>query len=93
MSEARLREAICTQAASIFARGLTGGASGNISARCEDGGLLVSPTGASFGALDPARLARFDAKGRASDASAGARREGDRGAEIAVDHARGRDER
>ncbi|GAD57242.1 3-oxo-tetronate 4-phosphate decarboxylase [Limimaricola cinnabarinus] len=64
MSEARLREAICTQAASIFARGLTGGASGNISARCEDGGLLVSPTGASFGALDPARLARFDAKGR-----------------------------
>lgn len=64
MSEARLREAISTQAASIFARGLTGGASGNISARCEDGGLLVSPTGASFGALDPARLARFDAKGR-----------------------------
>jgi ribulose-5-phosphate 4-epimerase/fuculose-1-phosphate aldolase len=64
MSEAALREAICRQAASIFARGLTGGASGNISARCEDGGLLVSPTGASFGALDPARLARFDAQGR-----------------------------
>lgn len=64
MSEAALRDAICRQAASIFARGLTGGASGNISARCEDGGLLVSPTGASFGALDPARLARFDAQGR-----------------------------
>lgn len=59
-----MREAICRQAASIFARGLTGGASGNISARCEDGGLLVSPTGASFGALDPGRLARFDAQGR-----------------------------
>ncbi len=64
MSDTRLREAICAHAASIFARGLTGGASGNISARCEDGGLLVSPTGASFGALDPARLARFDASGR-----------------------------
>ncbi|HKL45783.1 MAG TPA: aldolase [Roseovarius sp.] len=64
MSDTALREAICRQAASIFARGLTGGASGNISARCEDGGLLVSPTGASFGALDPARLARFDAQGR-----------------------------
>ncbi|WP_341213008.1 aldolase [uncultured Limimaricola sp.] len=64
MSDTRLREAICAHAASIFARGLTGGASGNISARCEDGGLLVSPTGASFGALDPARLAKFDAAGR-----------------------------
>ena len=64
MSEARLREAICWWAASIFQRGLTGGASGNISARCEDGGLLVTPTGSSFGRLDPARLSRFDAAGR-----------------------------
>ncbi|MGR3592092.1 MAG: 3-oxo-tetronate 4-phosphate decarboxylase [Limimaricola soesokkakensis] len=64
MSDAKLREAICAQAASLFARGLTGGASGNISARCEDGGLLVSPTGASFGSLDPGRLAKFDASGR-----------------------------
>lgn len=64
MSDAALREAICRQAASLFERGLTGGASGNISTRCDDGGLLVSPTGASFGALDPARLARFDANGR-----------------------------
>ncbi len=64
MSEARLREAICAQAASIFERGLTGGASGNISARCEDGGLLVTPTGSSFGRLDPARLSRLDASGR-----------------------------
>lgn len=67
MSDTALREAICRQAASIFARGLTGGASGNISVRCADGGLLVSPTGASFGALDPARLARFDAQGRHVD--------------------------
>lgn len=65
--ETRLRELICTLAASIFARGLTGGASGNISARTDDGGLLVTPTGASFGRLDPARLSRFDAAGRLTD--------------------------
>ncbi|WP_353471404.1 aldolase [Salipiger sp. H15] len=63
MNETRLREQICEMAASMFARGLTGGASGNISARTEDGGLLVSPTGSSFGSLDPGRLSRFDAKG------------------------------
>lgn len=62
-AENRLREDICFWAASLFSRGLTGGASGNISARTEDGGLLVTPTGASFGRLDPARLSRFDAAG------------------------------
>lgn len=64
MSEAALREAICRFAASLHARGLTPGASGNISARTEDGGLLVTPTGASLGGLDPARLSRLDAAGR-----------------------------
>ena len=58
-----LREQICLLAKSIFDRGLTGGTTGNISARTEDGGLLVSPTGTSFGRLDPARLSHFDAKG------------------------------
>jgi ribulose-5-phosphate 4-epimerase/fuculose-1-phosphate aldolase len=48
----------------MFDRGLTGGSTGNISARTEDGGLLVSPTGSSFGRLDPARLSRFDSKGK-----------------------------
>lgn len=64
MSDATLREAVCRFAASIHARGLTHGASGNISVRTEDGGLLVTPTGSSFATLDPARLARFDAGGR-----------------------------
>lgn len=63
-SENKLRENICFWAKSIFDRGLTGGASGNISVRTEDGGLLVTPTGSSFGRLDPARLSRFDASGR-----------------------------
>jgi ribulose-5-phosphate 4-epimerase/fuculose-1-phosphate aldolase len=63
-AEARLRELICLLAKSMFDRGLTGGSTGNISARTEDGGLLVSPTGTSFGRLDPARLSRFDARGQ-----------------------------
>jgi ribulose-5-phosphate 4-epimerase/fuculose-1-phosphate aldolase len=66
-AEARLREQICLLAKSMFDRGLTGGSTGNISARTEDGGLLVSPTGTSFGRLDPARLSRFDAAGNHED--------------------------
>lgn len=62
-AETRLREQMCLLAKSMFDRGLTGGSTGNISARTEDGGLLVSPTGTSFGCLDPARLSRFDAAG------------------------------
>lgn len=62
-SEARLREQMCVLAKSLFDRGLTHGSTGNISARTEDGGMLVSPTGTSFGRLDPGRLARFDANG------------------------------
>ena len=62
--EARLREQICELAKSMFDRGLTSGSTGNISARTPDGGLVVSPTGTSFGRLDPARLCRFDADGR-----------------------------
>lgn len=61
--ESQLREQICLLAKSMFDRGLTGGSTGNISARTEDGGLLVSPTGTSFGRLDPGRLSRFDATG------------------------------
>jgi len=62
-AEAQLRETVCELARSIYERGLTHGASGNISVRMPDGGLLVTPTGSSFGRLDPARLSRFDAAG------------------------------
>ena len=61
--ESRLREEICRFARSIFERGLTNGSSGNISARLPDGGFLVTPTGSSFGDLDPARLSRLDPSG------------------------------
>ena len=63
MTETQLREQICLLAKSLFDRNLTHGSTGNISARTDDGGLLVSPTGTSFGRLDPARLSRFDARG------------------------------
>lgn len=63
MSDSKLREQICLLAKSMFDRGLTAGSSGNISARTRDGGLLVSPTGTSFGRLDPGRLSHFDAEG------------------------------
>lgn len=61
---AREREEICRFARSLFERGLTPGSSGNISLRLADGGWLVTPTNASLGFLDPARLSRLDAAGR-----------------------------
>lgn len=66
-SESALRDHLCLLASSLFDRGLTHGATGNISARTPDGGLLVSPTGTSFGRLDPERLSRFDQRGRLID--------------------------
>jgi 3-dehydro-4-phosphotetronate decarboxylase len=64
MSETRIREEICRFGRSLFERGLTPGSSGNISVRCEDGGYMVTPTNASLGTLDPARLSRLAADGR-----------------------------
>jgi len=62
--ENRVRDEICRVGASLFDRGLTAGSSGNISVRLTDGGWLMTPTNASLGALDPARLSRLDAAGR-----------------------------
>ena len=65
MTETKLREEICRFGRSLFERGLTPGSSGNISVRLDDGGWLVTPTNASLGFLDPARLSRLDADGPA----------------------------
>jgi len=64
VSDASIREKICRVGASLFGRGLTFGATGNISVRLSDGGYLMTPTNASLGALDPAKLSRLDASGR-----------------------------
>jgi ribulose-5-phosphate 4-epimerase/fuculose-1-phosphate aldolase len=61
MTETRLREQICIYGRSLFERGLTPGSSGNISVRLDDGGWLVTPTNASLGFLDPARISKLDA--------------------------------
>ncbi|MGY2934405.1 ribulose-5-phosphate 4-epimerase/fuculose-1-phosphate aldolase [Bradyrhizobium sp. GM6.1] len=63
-NETLLREDICRFGRSLFERGLTPGSSGNISARLDGGGWLVTPTNASFGFLDPAKLSRLDDQGR-----------------------------
>lgn len=64
MTEAQLRDEICRFGRSLFERGLTPGSSGNISLRLDDGGWLVTPTNASLGFLDPARISRLDAHGQ-----------------------------
>ena len=63
MNESKLREEICWFGKSMFDRGLTAGSSGNLSARCEDGAWLMTPTNSCLGRLDPARLSKVDAKG------------------------------
>ena len=64
MSETRIREEICRLGRSLFERGLTPGSSGNISVKLDDGGWLVTPTNASLGSLDPARMSRLGPDGR-----------------------------
>jgi 3-dehydro-4-phosphotetronate decarboxylase len=64
MSDAKIREDICRFGRSLFERGLTPGSSGNISVKLNDGGWLVTPTNASLGFLDPARLSRLGGDGR-----------------------------
>jgi ribulose-5-phosphate 4-epimerase/fuculose-1-phosphate aldolase len=64
MDETAARDAIARLGRSLFERGLTHGASGNISVRLADGRLLATPTNVSLGALDPAALSLLAADGR-----------------------------
>jgi len=61
--ETRMRDEIAAVGKSLFDRCFTFGSTGNISARLTNGDLLMSPTNASLGSLDPARLSRFTAEG------------------------------
>ena len=63
MTETQMREEICLLARSMFDRGLTFGSSGNISVRCDDGKLLVTPTESCLGRLDPVRISLLDTNG------------------------------
>lgn len=62
MNETQLRDQIANFGASLFKRGLTFGASGNISLRFDDG-WLMTPTGSSLGELDPGRISLLDHDG------------------------------
>ena len=61
--ETRLRDEIVEVGKSLFDRLFTFGSTGNISARLSTGELLMTPTNASLGKLDPARLSKFSAEG------------------------------
>ena len=63
LEESRQREAIVDFGRSLFERGLSAGSSGNLSVRLGDDWLLT-PTNASLGRLDPARIAKLDREGR-----------------------------
>ena len=62
MTDMELRQAMVVQARSLFDRGLSPGTSGNLSVRTLDG-WLMTPTGSSFGTLDPGRISRLDTQG------------------------------
>ena len=66
MNEARLREELCRVGRSLFARGYVHGTTGNLSARVDDGGVLVTATDACLGELTPDALVKVDAAGNPS---------------------------
>jgi ribulose-5-phosphate 4-epimerase/fuculose-1-phosphate aldolase len=59
----RLRDQIAAVGKSLFDRGLTSGATGNISVRLDDGSMLMTPTNISLGELEPNRLSHVAADG------------------------------
>ena len=63
MNESKLREQICMFASSMFNRGLTHGSTGNISVRLNNDDILVTPSGSSFGRLDPNQIVKVTKNG------------------------------
>lgn len=61
--ETRQRDEVAKVGKSLFDRGLTFGSTGNISVRLSDGRVLMTPTNASLGELEPERLSCFSADG------------------------------
>jgi ribulose-5-phosphate 4-epimerase/fuculose-1-phosphate aldolase len=58
-----LREQLCEVGHSLFARGLVHATAGNLSARLADGSVLITPTDACLGRLNPEDLAHVSAEG------------------------------
>ena len=62
MNETQAREAICQMGARLYQRGYLHGTVGNISIRLTDA-VIITPTDACLGVLDPARLAKVSLSG------------------------------
>ena len=62
MNETQAREAICQMGARLYQRGYLHGSVGNISMRLPDA-VIITPTDACLGVLDPARLANVSLNG------------------------------
>ena len=62
MNETQAREAICQMGARLYQRGYLHGTVGNISIRLPDA-VIITPTDACLGVLDPARLAKVSLSG------------------------------
>lgn len=65
MSIHATRQALCDTARSLFERGYVHGTTGNLSVRLKDGDMLITPTDACLGTLDPQALVHVDAQGQA----------------------------
>lgn len=65
--EARLRNAICEIGRLCYQKQFIVGADGNLSARMQDGTVLITPAGAMKGFLAPQHLAHVDMQGRVLD--------------------------
>jgi ribulose-5-phosphate 4-epimerase/fuculose-1-phosphate aldolase len=80
MNASHAREEICRVGRSLFDRGYVHATAGNISVRLDDGGMLITPTDACLGFLDPGTLAHLDPDGQ--------QLAGDRASKTAVLHRR-----
>ncbi|MCA9001095.1 MAG: class II aldolase/adducin family protein [Planctomycetes bacterium] len=65
--ETRLRQSLCRIGALCYERGTIAAADGNLSAKLSDGTILITPTGAMKGFLQPEHMARIDSTGRVLD--------------------------
>ena len=61
--EQELRDTLVKHGYSLFIRGFSHGATGNMSVRLADGSLLVTPTGCSLGRLNAGDLSKLNANG------------------------------
>lgn len=59
----RLREQLCEVGHSLFDRGYVHATAGNLSARLSDGSVLITPTDACLGRLQPGDFAHVSAQG------------------------------